>query len=295
MPTHSDPYDFSDVPDNPAAEQRGVTPYDDEWKDHKNLTYLLLREGVPIEAINAVMGEIRTVEDLAAANAALFTLAGEHSIPRDWLVKQLDRKRSRAQVYSGETPMTWLKKAGPLDGPEMEHQLPTKKRPDLGGPLEGGEPAGPSGPEGALPGGPKPGMGAKPPMGAKPGMPPMGGPKAPGGKGPAGADEVKMLLDKGDLAAALEALKKLLPGGGDKSPAPPHRSPNLGKAPSEKKDEKPTPAKPAPKAAPEEGEGKPDEKEPKASYASLTWKGDCPTCKNPISIEASSDIEAEAE
>lgn len=280
---YKDPFNFDAVPDNPEAEQRGATPYDDEWKDHKNLTYLLLREGVPIEQINAAMGEIRTVEDLAAVNAALFTLADEHRIPREWLVKQLDKKRSKAQSNGG-TPMTWLKKAGPLDGPEMEHQLPTKKRPDFGGSVEDGMPAGPSDPSaGPMPGGPKPP--------AKPGLPglPPAGPKGPGGKGPAGADEVKMLLEKGDLQAALEALKKLLPGGGDKSPAPPHKAPNLGKPP-EKKDDK-TPAKPAPGAAPEEKDEKPEEGKPKASYAARTLQcgacnivleASCPTCDGEI-------------
>lgn len=292
MPPKKNPYDFSGTPDNPQGEEQPILDTSDEYRDYKELSYLLLGKGVPIERIHDLINRapIVTVEDMASVNAGLIGLTQEFGIDRNWLLSQVEKRKRRANLNPGGLPkMSWLKKA---DGPEMEYKLPTKTRPDFGGPIdegsmgEGMPPKPPMGPGG-------PGMGGKPPMGpgmgGKPGLGGPGGPKPPA-KAPKGLDEIKMLLDKGDLQGAMDGLKKLLPGGGDKAgPGPSHRSPNLGKPPAPKPAGPPKPedkgkpegepAKPAPKAKAEEDKG--DKKASRTLHCgacNIVLEADCPTC-----------------
>lgn len=281
----------AEAPSAPATE------YTDEYKDFNALSYILLSKAIPLDQVNACINRnapVKTIEDLARVNADLFKLADQYNIPRTWLLEQV-KKRRQVEGSKGGIKMSWLFKQA-ADGPELGRELPTRTRPDKGGPLDG-----PEGmdlpPEGAAPP-----MGGKPPMGKGPmpgGKPPMGGPAkppmgGPGGGKPAGLDEIKMMLDKGDLQGALEGLKKLLPGGGDKPAAPPHKAPNLGKPPAPK----PAPAKEEPKdQAP-----KPEEKKEEPAGApkgarnlmicgscNVALEAHCPSCDTALTSKATKE------
>lgn len=213
----TDPYNFDAVPDRPTEEINAVplTRYSDEWVDAMALIRILLRQAIPVESINAILEreKITTVEQQAKANADLMTLAEQFSIPRVWLMKELSRKKWRKEesvkIFNEEfTQMTWLIKNAD-NGFGLDRNLPNKAQPDLKGPVDDKGP-----------------VGGKPPFGGAP------KPAAPGAGG-SGVSEVKSLLDRGDLAKALEALKKLVPEGGAPKPlAPAGPKPELPGKPS---------------------------------------------------------------
>ena len=181
--------------------------------------------------------------------------------------------------------MSWLKTSGPLGGPEIELNLPTSGNPGLKGPtsLEKGLPG--------LEGPAKPPMGGpKPPM---PGAGPMGGPMGPGaGPGAGGTEQVKQLLDKGDLKSALEALKKLVPDAG--GPAGPGvggekpRAPFLGAKP----ESKPAPKKEGPEDKGDKPEAKSEDKKEsdldKRTEGALRVLAECGACHTPLVLDCPS-------
>ena len=224
-------------------ENRPLTEFDGEWLDHKALLKILIHEAVPVEEIENITQMFPTewsVEDAATINSRLITLGVQHGLPQDWVLKEMQKAKYRKRrgsinlVGQESVAMGWLKKkAGPFGDDSMDRRLPTKGQPGLGGkvsddPLDlpAGGPMGPSSPAPKPPmGGPS--MNGKPPMGkpTDPGAAPMG-PDAPS----AGADKVKDLLDKGDMKAALEELKKLV-GPGPNGCGEGEGGPGQGKGP----------------------------------------------------------------
>lgn len=256
---------------------RVPTPYDEEWIDHRALVRVLIQQGVPIDKIEEIASSnpVRSIEDLAHLNGKFFSLAEQFEIPRSWLLTEVSKKKHRKAhlqtQFTGDTNMSWLSKKAADGGPELESPLPTKSQPNLKGPADG------------------PGLGGKPPAP----KPPMGG--APGGLGMGGGpqknpgvDQIKSLLDKGQLQEALDALKKLVPGGAGAGGPPMHKAPDLGKP-------KPPMGGPAgkpamPPAGGGEGAGAPPMgHKPMASKhlmecgaCHITLEASCPTCDSPL-------------
>jgi len=274
-----DPEEFAHIPKEPSSrEQKQPTIFDDEWKNHKALIHILVSQAVPAERITDVTMShpLETIEDLATINARLFQLGEQFGIPRKYILKEVERisKRAEFRAWSMEdVNMSWLKTADDgLDGPELSATLPKKDERRLPGIPEDKESPG-------IPGKPPtaPPMGGKPPMPGK--GPGMGG-KAPGAA-PKGADEIKSLLDKGDLQGALMALKKLV----GEPEAKPKQAPFLGKPkPKPEMGGEGAPQKPKPEGeSPLSEEGPEDKKSCLAcGNCGILLEASCPTCEGSL-------------
>ncbi len=273
-PLAYDPEEFEHIPKGPRPrEQEAPTRFHDEWKNHQALIHILVKNAVPAENITEITTTLpmETVEDLATINARLFTLGEQFTIPRSYMLKEVERlsKRATFNRWMEDSHMSWLAKNADsvLGGPELSAPLPTKMQPNPGKPDDDS------------------GMLGKPPgLGAGPSKPPMGGmPGGPGGGG--GLEEAKMLLEKGDAEGALRALQKML--GKDTKPS---QAPFLGKKPDAKP---PMPPKGEPSGEPSalsKMESEPKEATGMDSYAQcghcgILLEASCKRCDGPLKFE----------